>query len=128
MSASSHAYADAAKKYSAVEFNEQFLESGSGEKVDISRFNKGQEILPGTYRADTYVNNEWKGKLGIEIRGPQNGDGVVRPCMTSDLLTQFGVDIRKLTPEALAALDDADKTCPSLADLIPSQAFSFLAR
>ncbi|KDR29053.1 MULTISPECIES: fimbria/pilus outer membrane usher protein [Caballeronia] len=125
MSASSHAYADAATKYSAVEFNEQFLESGSGEKVDISRFNKGQEILPGTYRADTYVNNEWKGKLGIEIRGPQNGDGVVHPCMTSDLLTQFGVDIRKLTPEALAALDDADKTCPSLADLITDATASF---
>ncbi|AQH01268.1 fimbrial assembly protein [Burkholderia sp. KK1] len=124
MGASAHAWADAPQQYAAVEFNEQFLGSG-GEKVDISRFNKGQALLPGTFRADTYVNQNWKGKLNIELREEPAGSGVVRPCFTADLLERMGVDLRKLSPESTAKLADGNVVCVSLSELIPDATATF---
>src|SRR4051812_28335610 len=72
---SAHAWADALPQLAAVEFNEQFLDSGSAEKLDISRFNKGQQVLPGTYRADTYVNNTWRGKFSVDVRDSVQSPG-----------------------------------------------------
>ncbi|MDR5828397.1 fimbrial biogenesis outer membrane usher protein [Caballeronia sp. LP006] len=127
MGVSAHAWADSTQQIAAVEFNEQFLENGSGEKLDISRFNKGQEILPGTYRADTYVNAVWKGKFDIDIREAGAGAGVVamQPCVNADLLDRMGVDLRKLSPEASAKLDNAGDACLTLPDLIAGATASF---
>ncbi|WP_250511025.1 FimD/PapC C-terminal domain-containing protein [Caballeronia sp. GACF4] len=89
---SCRAWADAPQHYAAVEFNEQFLDSSDSEKLDVSRFNKGQEVLPGTYRSDIYVNDAWKGKLNIEVRELGGDSHEVVPCMNADLLERLGVD------------------------------------
>ncbi|MDR5817723.1 fimbrial biogenesis outer membrane usher protein [Caballeronia sp. LZ033] len=134
MGVSAQALADESMKLSQVEFNDQFLDSGSGEKVDISRFNKGQQVLPGTYRAETFVNDMWRGKFDVDIREIGPGSGEVRPCFNSDLLERIGVDLRKLSPESAAKLAAAEGgaegaagkgACFALSDLIPSAFASF---
>ncbi|BBP98296.1 outer membrane usher protein [Burkholderia sp. SFA1] len=125
MGASSHAWADASQQYAQVEFNDKFLDSGGAGKVDISRFNKGQQVLPGTYRAETFVNDLWRGKFNIEIRAVAPGSDEVRPCITSDLLERLGVDLRKLSPESTAKLASAENACLALSDLIPSASATF---
>ncbi|WP_250453297.1 fimbria/pilus outer membrane usher protein [Caballeronia sp. ATUFL_M2_KS44] len=120
MGVSGHAWADASQQPGPVQFNEQFLESGGGGKLDISRFNNGQPVLPGTYRADTYVNNVWRGKFDVDIRDSAQHPGTVQACVTIDLLERFGVDLRKLSPESAAKLESAANGCLTLEELIPS--------
>ncbi|MDR5827561.1 fimbrial biogenesis outer membrane usher protein [Caballeronia sp. LP006] len=122
---SCRAWADAPQHFAAVEFNEQFLDSSDSEKLDVSRFNKGQEVLPGTYRSDIYVNDAWKGKLNIEVRELGGDSHEVVPCMNADLLERLGVDPRKLSAESTAKLETADKGCLTLSDLIPNAVASF---
>jgi outer membrane usher protein len=130
MGVSTHAWAENAtpetpepRQYAAVEFNDKFLDSGGGEKIDISRFNKGQEILPGTYRADAYVNQSWAGKFDVDIR--ETSPGVMRPCFNTDLLDRMNVDLTKLSPEANAKLESAGSECVEIADLIPAASAVF---
>ncbi|WP_250500410.1 fimbria/pilus outer membrane usher protein [Caballeronia sp. GAWG1-5s-s] len=125
MGVSAHAWADASAQPAAVEFNEQFLDSGGSQKLDISRFNHGQPVLPGTYRADTYVNNVWRGKFSVDVRDSAEHPGVVQPCVTADLLERFGVDLRKLSPEAAAKLEAAGNACLTLPELIPGAIATF---
>lgn len=121
---SAHAW-DASAQVAAVEFNEQFLDTGDGGKVDISRFNQGQRVLPGTYRSDLYVNDVWKGKLDIELRESTPGTGTVHPCVTTGWLEKSGVDLRKLSPEASARLENDSGECLELPDLIQNATATF---
>ncbi|SAK74210.1 fimbria/pilus outer membrane usher protein [Caballeronia ptereochthonis] len=125
MGVSAHAWADASQQYAQVEFNDQFLNSGGTDKVDISRFNKGQQTLPGSYRAETFVNEVWRGRFDVEIRESAPGSSEVRPCFNADLLERIGVDLRKLSPETTAMLASPDNACLALSDLIPSAFASF---
>ncbi|BAN25158.1 FimD/PapC N-terminal domain-containing protein [Caballeronia insecticola] len=125
MGVSAHAWADAPQHFAQVEFNDQFLDAGGSDKVDISRFNKGQQVLPGTYRVEAFVNELWRGKFDVEIREASPGSGEMQPCFNSDLLERVGVDLRKLSPEATAKLESAGKACLVLSDLIPSAYASF---
>ncbi|WP_244817045.1 fimbria/pilus outer membrane usher protein [Caballeronia sp. Lep1P3] len=125
MGVSAHAWAQTSPQPAAVEFNEQFLDSGGAQKLDISRFNKGQPVLPGTYRADTYVNNVWRGKFDVDVRDSAQHPGVVLPCVDTELVERLGVDLRKLSPEAAAMLDNAGNACVTLPELIPGAIASF---
>lgn len=119
-----HAWADETQQDS-VQFNQEFLQSGSGAKADISRFNKSDEPLPGNYRADTYVNDTWVGKMSIAIKDVGDGSDAVQPCFDTELLEHLGADVRKLTPDALALLDRAHDTCAPIQRLIPDAKADF---
>lgn len=124
------AWADAGSQagtlVSAVEFNDAFLRNSGGERLDVSRFNQGNVALPGTYRADIYVNQLWIGRSEVVMRqaGPDRRN--VQPCFDRALLDRIGVDMAKLTPEASARLQDGTgSACTPLPDLIADATAAF---
>ncbi|KWF75885.1 hypothetical protein WL93_28430 [Burkholderia diffusa] len=99
-----------------VEFNSDFL-SPQAASTDVSRFEKGNPVLPGSYRVDLYLNGRALGRTGVDVKAsndPQHG----RVCMTRMLLDQIGLDWWKLDPERLRAFDDAGQCIelPALVD------------
>ncbi|MEN2469170.1 fimbria/pilus outer membrane usher protein [Burkholderia sp. GS2Y] len=99
----------------AVEFNSDFL-SPQAASTDVSRFEKGNPVLPGSYRVDLYLNGRALGRTGVDVKAgtdPQRG----RVCMTRMLLDQIGLDWSKVDAQRLHAFDAADH-CVELAELV----------
>jgi outer membrane usher protein len=119
------ATADASAGPADVQFNSQFLHGQDSAPADISRFNKGNVALPGSYRADLYVNEIWLGRAEVTLR--DTGNGAVQACFDHDLLERAGVDLSRLSTEAQAALADGEQgsTCDSLPELIPDATATF---
>lgn len=95
-----------------VEFNDLFLHQPGGSAVDFSRFNKGNIVLPGNYRAELYVNQAWLGRMEVRMGETAGKDSPVLPCFDEPLLTRIGADSNKLTPAATASLQDRDACVP----------------
>lgn len=89
-----------------VDFNPEFLSSQAGMgQVDLSRYARGNPVLPGEYRVDLYLNGQAMGPLNVVVKAgndPQRG----RICMTQALLDQVGLDWSKLSPEQVQAFAD----------------------
>ncbi|MFJ4292400.1 fimbria/pilus outer membrane usher protein [Cupriavidus sp. NPDC089707] len=101
-----------------VDFNDSFLNQPDGGRIDVSRFKKGNVAAPGTYRAELYVNEAWIGKADVTLRAMVKDKADVRPCMDSALLERMGADLSKLSPEALARLEQSGEACVTLSELI----------
>lgn len=99
-----------------VEFNDTFLQQPGGSRIDVSRFNKGNVALPGSYRAELYVNQAWLGRADVTLRQVGEDSRDVQPCFDRAAIERMGADLARLTPEASAKLDAG---CVSLPDLIP---------
>jgi len=82
-------------------FNPNFFDNGgSSPSVDVSRFENGAPVEPGTYQLDVYVNDGWIGRM--PIRAVASGEGknaVSRYCVTPAQLTELGVSVSKLPSE-----------------------------
>lgn len=120
--------ADAAVESSGneVEFNSSFLKQpGESDVVDVSRFRKGNIPVPGTYRADLYVNESLLGRTQVELRQVGSDNGAVRPCFDKALLERVGVDLGKLDPESLVRLDVGVGACLSLPELVSNAVATF---
>jgi outer membrane usher protein len=108
-----------------VEFSNEFLQFKGGAPVDVSRFSKGNLLMPGTYRSDLYSNGKWLGRPEIVLRNIGDDAGA-STCVDRALLDMAGVDFEKLAPAALAALQGtlqggtAAGACLSIQDLIPN--------
>ncbi|CAB3753560.1 fimbria/pilus outer membrane usher protein [Paraburkholderia solisilvae] len=104
-----------------VQFNDQFFQRPGAPKVDVSRFEKGNPSLPGTYRVDLYVNQTWTGRVQVTLRQIGADPANVAPCFDRELLEQVGVDLGKLSAQATASLtaQQADaNACLIFADLV----------
>ncbi|WP_426271719.1 fimbria/pilus outer membrane usher protein [Dyella kyungheensis] len=77
----------------AIEFNNAF--TAGSKSVDVSRFERGNPILPGVYRLDLYVNDIRMAVEDIKFVAVEGSD-VARPCFTYDTLLHMGVDGSKL--------------------------------
>ncbi|MFC0398163.1 fimbria/pilus outer membrane usher protein [Paraburkholderia rhizosphaerae] len=108
-----------------VQFNEQFLLAQDGTRVDIARFNKGNVALPGTYKSELYVNEVWRGRVDVKLGDV--GGGRVEPCFDNELLQRVGVDMRKLSEQALAAPVRSSSTgaCMTLPSLVKDATATF---
>lgn len=53
---------------SFAEFDPLFLKKSSNNQsdIDISQFSRGNPILPGNYRLDVFVNQQWRGVLDVQ--------------------------------------------------------------
>jgi len=94
-----------------VEFDDSFLQQPGSARIDFSRFNKGNVVLPGVYRVDLYVNQVFSGNADINFRPIGGDESDVQACLDSNLIERAGVDMSKLRPEA-AALVGSDKCVP----------------
>jgi outer membrane usher protein len=109
-----------------VEFDRGFLAPGSGQALNLSRFEKGVAVPPGTYSVDLYVNDGWIGRTDVrfeEVAGAPEG-GNAHACFDKALLGRAGVNLKRLTPEVSAALDTAN-ACLPLREIIADATSSF---
>jgi len=76
-----------------VEFNPQFLQGEQAGALDLSRFERGED-LPGTYSADIRVNGVIVARREVELRALDNGEVVI--CLSPQVMEVLGVDPARL--------------------------------
>jgi outer membrane usher protein len=106
-----------------VEFNSAFLQGGS--QVDVSRFSRGNPVLPGEYLVDLQINGKWVGRASVRFIAQPNSD-VALPCIDRALIERIGLDFEKLSPSARAELQKVQSDgCVNLKAMIADAAVSF---
>ncbi|MBU8977298.1 fimbrial biogenesis outer membrane usher protein [Lysobacter sp. MMG2] len=100
-----------------AQFDMSLLAGGAQAPVDLTRFERGTVITPGTYRLDLYLDGEWSGASEVRFASPTPDTNAV-PCFTPELFDRLGLPRAKLTEEARARLAQADG-CVAMSDLIP---------
>ncbi|BAN22423.1 fimbria/pilus outer membrane usher protein [Caballeronia insecticola] len=113
----------------SVQFNQSFLVGSEAARMDISRFDKGNSALPGTYRSAMYVNGVWVGVTSVTLRetgaGAGAGNHQALPVFDRDLLMRAGVDVMRMTQAARDQLDAAKDAGVFVSDLIPQASATF---
>ncbi|NBC97807.1 fimbria/pilus outer membrane usher protein [Atlantibacter hermannii] len=85
-----------------LEFDPLFLNGGAARSVDLKRFSEGNNIEPGEYSVDIYVNDVAIGNSTMLFEEvPKAG---VMPCFKQDLLLNSGVNINELSSEIITRL------------------------
>ncbi|MDB6008374.1 MAG: fimbrial protein [Gammaproteobacteria bacterium] len=106
-----------------VEFNAAFLQGGS--QVDVSRFSRGNPVLPGDYMVDLQINGKWMGRASVRFIAQPNSD-IALPCIDRALIGRIGLDFEKLSASARATLQKAQSAgCVDLKAMIADAAVSF---
>jgi outer membrane usher protein len=106
-----------------VEFNPAFLQGGS--QVDISRFSRGNPVLPGDYLVDLQINGKWVGRVSVRFIGQPDSD-IALPCVDRTLIGRIGLDFEKLSPSARDMLVKAQSQgCVDLQAMIADAAVTF---
>ena len=106
-----------------VEFNPAFLQGG--DKVDVSRFSKGNPVLPGDYVVDQQINGKWVGRASVRLIAQPDSD-IALPCIDRALVDRMGLDFEKLSPAARSELSKAQSAaCVDLKAMIPDAAVAF---
>jgi outer membrane usher protein len=109
-----------------VEFNSEFLAGNAARHLDISRYEKGNVVAPGRYRAALYANQTWIGMTDVTLRELDGPGKAAQPLFDSELLMRMGVDIARLSDTARAKLDAADhRAGVPLRDLIAQASATF---
>lgn len=126
MAAAADVAAPASTTLAAVDFNNSFIRQPGGASIDLERFRQGNATLPGTYRADLYVNEIWLGRGEAEMRQSGDDRNNVQPCFNRTMLERLGVDLAKLSPQAIERLEGAAHgACASLPELIDGAKAAF---
>jgi len=60
--------------------------------VDVEMFAHGNPVLPGTYRLDVMLNDDWMGKFDVRFENPHPDDRIAQPCFDAQLLDTLGFD------------------------------------
>jgi len=121
---SSHALAQAQDAAGAandtIQFNSRFL--GAGSVVDLSRFSSANQLLPGSYITEIFVNGLWATRGDVVLAASPGG--AVQPCFNRQLLDSIGINLGALDAEQLRRVLDGEQ-CLRLADLVPAAHASF---
>ncbi|WP_223804138.1 fimbrial biogenesis usher protein [Kluyvera sp. CRP] len=94
-------------------FNPRFLADDPAAVADLSGFEKGQELPPGTYRVDIYLNDGYMTTRDVTFNAPEDGHGLM-PCLTRGQLASMGLNVAAV--DGLHAL--AADTCVPLTEMI----------
>lgn len=99
----------------SLSFNPIFMNTSQGE-IDISRFDKENTFLPGTWNVEIYVNSQFMTRTTVTFKDMENGQ--VSPCLTKDIIGLIGFKSDKITPLLKSALELHE--CIALTDFVPS--------
>ena len=94
-------------------FNPRFLADDPAAVADLSGFEKGQELPPGTYRADIYLNDGYMTTRDITFNAAAKGHGLA-PCLTRGQLASMGVNTAAIAGIDVLAAD----ACVPLTEMI----------
>lgn len=103
-------------------FDPVFLNLDNIQKIDISRFNKTESALPGTYPVDIYINDIRAGKDDVVFK--EFPDKTVKPCISENIVKKINFNYNSLPTKFTDALK-LDKECISLQDSIPQASVLF---
>ncbi|HUW53904.1 MAG TPA: fimbria/pilus outer membrane usher protein [Rhodanobacter sp.] len=116
--------ADAAPDASGADasFDRSLLSGAGRNTTDISRFEHGNPVLPGTYNTDVYLNAAWVGR--VDVRFAAVGDASATPCVDRKMLDLLGLHPQKLSAGIAAKLQDP-AACVSIDSVIPGASMTF---
>ena len=115
--------ADASASGGYADFDRSLLAGAGQNTTDLSRFEHGNPVLPGSYSADVYLNNVWVGRSDVRFAAP-SANVSATPCIDRKLLDQLGLHPAKLSAETIASLSDP-KACVSMESLITGATITF---
>ena len=72
-------------------FNPRFLADDPAAVADLSSFEKGQELPPGTYRVDIYLNDGFMTSRDVTFSAGEDGHGLM-PCLMRGQLANMGLN------------------------------------
>ncbi|WP_082061127.1 fimbrial biogenesis usher protein [Pseudomonas sp. MRSN 12121] len=101
-------------------FNPRFLSDNPDAVADLSAFESGQEVPPGKYRVDIYLNSGFMVTRDVAFKAGEKGHALV-PCLTRGQLSSMGVNTG-----AIPGMDEiAVDACVPLAELIKDATTDF---
>lgn len=106
-----------------ADFDRSLLSGAGQNTTDLSRFEHGNPVLPGSYNTDIYLNNIWVGRSDVRFAATA-ADTSATPCMNRKLLDRLGLRPVKLSNETTARLLDPT-SCVSIGSLIPGATMLF---
>ena len=118
-----------------VQFDSAFFPRGTNTgQIDISRFEHGNVVLPGTYRADVVINGSLlSNRMDVTFVAVE-GQASAQACYDRDMLIRLGVDILGIQAKTAQAGDVAKKPvlplpegrfCGDIGQYIPDATASF---
>ena len=94
-----------------VQFESGFFPRGAHSgQVDISRFEHGNVVLPGTYRADVIINGGLMSNRMEVTFAAVEGQASAQPCYDRDMLIRLGIDILGIQAKAVRAAQEGETT------------------
>ncbi len=115
---------EVAAQVARIQFDSGFLTDDGRRVTDLSRFEKGNTVLPNIYRVDVYVNDNLVKSERIAFRASAHSPDA-QPCFGASLLQNIGVDVERLPEQTRARLRE-DSACMELAEAIPNAAVAFV--
>ncbi|CAK9883812.1 MAG: Outer membrane usher protein FimD [Candidatus Erwinia impunctatus] len=109
-----------------IYFNPRFLSDDPSAVADLSRFENGQEIPPGTYRVDIYLNAGFIVMRDVVLNPTKEPNSSrLEPCLTRGQLTGMGVNLSSVLKENKENEKALSDECLSLETLIPEASTRF---
>ncbi|WP_312154275.1 fimbria/pilus outer membrane usher protein [Lelliottia nimipressuralis] len=99
-----------------ITFDPIFLNTSGSERIDLSRFENGDAVMPGTWATDIHVNGEAVTHENIVFA--EQADKKVRPCITVDLIKKLNLNFDKV-PAAFSDALREQRQCYNLEELLP---------
>ena len=87
----------------SAQFDSGFLHGTGGMEVDVSRFERGNSIMPGEYLVDLVVNGQFAERVQVMFHGA-SGRAEAQPCIDRHLLERSGLNLSSLSGEERARL------------------------
>lgn len=104
-------------------FNPLFLSDDPAAVADLSTFEKNGNQLPGTYRVDIYLNEQFVASKDVKFTAPGSqasadkaGNGL-QACLTEKNLIALGINIQAI--QALVQHPPKEDACLDLMSLVP---------
>lgn len=107
---------EARTRQESFRFDPIFLNTSGGQRVDLSRFEHGSPMLPGTWITDIVVNDELVASEKLTFT--EQPDRQVTVCLTADVLRKINLNYSSL-PDGLNQALRNGEPCYDLVKLIP---------
>ncbi|EMK1730712.1 fimbrial biogenesis outer membrane usher protein [Salmonella enterica] len=112
----------ASSEDTAAEFDTQLLRQQGKNKIDVTRFTYGSNVMPGKYRIDILVNEKWV--LHEDVTFKDRGEHGAEPCLTSNIIKSINLNIEKVPFDTRKDLTEL-AICPDLVHMIPDATVKF---
>jgi outer membrane usher protein len=115
--------AEASASGGYADFDRSLLSGAGQNTTDLSRFERGNPVTPGSYNIDIFLNNAWVGRSDVRFAAAE-ANASATACVDHKMLDQLGLHPAKLSDETVARLSDP-MACVGIGSLIPGATMTF---